>query len=500
MKARYDGVKQATDSSQGEKMESYNRLLPPLYWRVLAVVLAIFCGIFLFLAYKEITSIELRKAELSLLEDRLLGGEQRLKELSATIGQMTSQRDALQGEIVKLESEAANNADSAAESRILSKTLPPLEEEYTQLLSKVADLREQKAALEVGYVNIKEKQTNIDAVFKKRSESLKALESELEKERSELSEIDKLFAEKQAAVAGITRSITDFEVQITSLKDSHEKLKKDVAELLTEKVEIQKSVAETKKTLAALEVTLSDVQMKHTESQQRYNAQEKNLQSLNSDLNKKNAELADIEKMLAEKQAAVAGATRSLADYQAQVETEKSAYEKYKGNTTKLQEEQASIEKAIVERESAIASLRIASSKVEAKADRVNSEFSEITKQFEAMRNESIELEKRKQLLVSEVARIAAKQNDIIVNINTSKKEMASLEIRLQSQKEKIEDVNQKVLQAEKRLNDKETIVGKIVAEIDSLESERLELLKAVSRLQGQEEALKKNLSAETVN
>jgi len=136
MKARYT-EKDTTETGDGGQLAlQKSRLMAPQYWRAAAILLAIFCGIFLSLAYRESKDLSKRRSEQELIESRLADSENRLMGLSTKIGAMSAQRESLASEILKLRSEAANYAESSAESRILGETLPPLKNEYTALISK----------------------------------------------------------------------------------------------------------------------------------------------------------------------------------------------------------------------------------------------------------------------------------------------------------------------------------------------------------------------------
>ena len=189
MKARYTEKDTIETGDGGHLVPQTRRLMAPQYWRAAAILLAIFCGIFLSLAYRESKDLSKRRSELELIERRLADSENRLMELSTEIGTMSAQRESLAGDIVKLRSEAANYAESSAESRILGETLPPLKDEYTALISKVATLRKSKTDLEGQVRSVEEKLANVQAAFDSRDRKLQEVEKDLNSKSKQKSDV-----------------------------------------------------------------------------------------------------------------------------------------------------------------------------------------------------------------------------------------------------------------------------------------------------------------------
>ena len=494
IKVRYTSVKRSEDKFQKDTVMHGSRLLAPIYWRIFAVLLALFCGIFFVLAYGEITGITQRKAALKMLENRLIGGEQRLRELSVEIGKMTAQRESLLGEILKLEAEAASNAESAAENRVLDKTLPPLKEEYTQLLSNISSLREQKASLEGAVIDFQTKIAAFQATHGTQREGLQSLEEKLKDRRGILNDIGRQVAEKQAVVAGVTRSLADYET-LLKLKESTYKERENSLQIL--KIEVgegKRKIAEQEKTSASLGATVQDLQAKIMGMQSTHRVQKESLQSLEEELKGKRGVLNGIEKQLVEKQAAVAGASRSLADYKTQIQIARDTYEKGQKKLEDPERKQIALEKLIAEQETSFTSLRKMQASTRGRIDGLNIELTQIAKQIDTDRKQAVALEKRKSSLTSEVAVLETKSfqvDGLTEKIKTAKKELLAVKVQLEAQNKKAGELSQDNLQIEERIADRERKFETLESKLGVLEEKRLELAKDLSRMQGQQQALK---------
>jgi len=278
MKARYtksDEIENGVDSLSGAQN---SRLMAPQYWRAAAILLAVFCGIFLSLAYRESKGLSQRRSELQLIESRLTDGESRLMKLSTEIGIMTAQKESLTSEILKLRSEAGKNAESSAESRLLGQALPPLKDEYSSLIAKVASLRKSKTDLEGQVKSVEEKLANIRATFESQDRGLQSTEKDLSGKSKRLAEVEKELAEKQAAVAGASRSLGDYQNQLESTKSAYEDLKRKLTELNTERAQLAE-------TMTANQAALNTVRENYTVDKSRLDILAAESKRLDSQIN-----------------------------------------------------------------------------------------------------------------------------------------------------------------------------------------------------------------------
>jgi len=242
MKARY-AEGESIANGEGDRLASQpRRLLTPHYWRAGAILLAVFCGVFLSLAYRESKGLSRRHSQLQVIESRLADSENHLMTLSTEIGTMTAQKESLTSELIRLRSEAAKSAESSAENRILGKALPPLKSEYSELVSKVASLRESKAELEGQVRSAEKKLADVRAVIETQERALKKVSTSADSKQKRLVKIERELADKQTAVTGAQRSLLDYSRQIKTVERDYENLKKRLASMNDERDQVTDTI------------------------------------------------------------------------------------------------------------------------------------------------------------------------------------------------------------------------------------------------------------------
>ncbi|MFH1722555.1 MAG: hypothetical protein ABH950_08140 [Candidatus Altiarchaeota archaeon] len=120
LKERYTGGTASETVAAKDIGEPRRVFLAPFFWRLLAVLLAVFCGVFLTLSYRESLNIRERETSLRNKEAQIKDYETRIFSLSGEIGNLSAQRERLREEINILGADAAENAENAAKSRLIS--------------------------------------------------------------------------------------------------------------------------------------------------------------------------------------------------------------------------------------------------------------------------------------------------------------------------------------------------------------------------------------------
>ncbi len=376
MKARYtksDEIENGVDSLSGAQN---SRLMAPQYWRAAAILLAVFCGIFLSLAYRESKGLSQRRSELQLIESRLTDGESRLMKLSTEIGIMTAQKESLTSEILKLRSEAGKNAESSAESRLLGQALPPLKDEYSSLIAKVASLRKSKTDLEGQVKSVEEKLANIRATFESQDRRLQSTEKDLSGKSKRLAEVEKELAEKQAAVAGASRSLGDYQNQLESTKSAYEDLKRKLTELNTERAQLAE-------TMTANQAALSTVRENYTVDKSRLDILAAESKRLDSQINEDRKRSTDAEKKL-----------RLLLDEVSSLETQRSQLGGLSKKISTAMKELTAVEADITSKSSKLNELAQKANVAEAALASKQSALDELEKRIEKLEATRLDLAK----------------------------------------------------------------------------------------------------------
>jgi len=99
LKARHTEGTGADTAATKDIHEQRRVFLSPYIWRLMAVLLALLCGIFLALSYREALNLREREAALGNKEAQIKDFETRIVSLSGEIGKLSAQREQLREEI-----------------------------------------------------------------------------------------------------------------------------------------------------------------------------------------------------------------------------------------------------------------------------------------------------------------------------------------------------------------------------------------------------------------
>ena len=116
LKSRHTN-KPIAESDVDRAMRGQHRVLfPPYVWRLFAILLALFCGVFLTLSYMESLNLSEREAVLRSKGAEIRDYEDRVTSLSGDIGRLSAQKNQLRKEINALTQEAGGSAETRKDS------------------------------------------------------------------------------------------------------------------------------------------------------------------------------------------------------------------------------------------------------------------------------------------------------------------------------------------------------------------------------------------------
>jgi len=251
LKSRHTDKPIAENDADRAMSGQHRVLLPPYVWRLLAILLALFCGVFLTLSYRESLDLSERETVLRNKDAEIRDYEDRVTSLSGDIGGLSAQRNQLRKEINALTQDAGESAENAATSRLLSTLLPKLREEHETLKQAVTDLGSRETTLGS---KVEKHQARLDSIttsHQSYAKQLDKLEEEIPLRRGELGRLETTLSSKSAHLEGITKKIENKQGELQEMVATLDAREEKLAQLKKDLSDHGASIAASKITMDA---------------------------------------------------------------------------------------------------------------------------------------------------------------------------------------------------------------------------------------------------------
>ena len=449
--------------------------LAPYLWRLFGVLLALFCGIFLTLSYRQSLNIRERESVLRNKVSQIKEYETRIVFLSDEIGKFSAQRERLRKETNILVGDAAKYAEAAASNRLLSNSLPKLKKEREALEKAVSRLQSKKSSLQG---EIKEYQTRLDSIttsYQKDAEQLDKLKNKLSVTRTKLDGLATTAASKTATLEGVLQKIKNKQNHLNELTAALNGNKKEQKELKNSITVLRTSISASEQTISSLraeEALLNkDIQIgKKKMARMVLQITAASEQASKMEMLETQVEIRD-EKLTAKRQ--------QLRDIQQSISEATNAFEQLRQNAANMQT-------SITVSKKSIDDLRSEKFRLDEEIKVEKIELSRISVRMQSDRQKATDLENRKNNIAKKIIQLEVNRQQLIAMLNDvvdAKSELSSIETKLKAQDIVLAKRNQEVVLAEDKSK-------KLQAIIHDLEEIRLRLEKNVSNLLGQQKAL----------